>query len=342
MRSQLLLCLLIAAQSGTATAAAGDEPRATVVLIHTANEPAHEPLWQLQLAVEAHLSSLPVAVTTALHDDGEINFVTAREILERQGALSVAWLAADRGSFYTFTPSLGDRAHPHELPAAGEAWATRCEVIASAWLPELEPLFGEAVEEVPPAETPASIPEPAETPQRKLPPFLASVAYLPMPVAGPTIYRSGVGVTAGLRIGTRLELTGEFNLMLPIPLGVPGSDARLARWPLRVNAALLWPVGRFELGGVAAVVLDLWQVRELGYTTGDPAATRLHADAGLSLAGRFRIRALPWLAPYADVGADLFFGADPFTLGEEVLFERGALQLRLVVGVVVVLGASSP
>ncbi len=334
MRVWLLTTLLLVAIAATTNAAA--QSNATVVLIHTADEPAHEPLWQLQLAVEAHFSSLPVVVTTAAYEGEAITVGVAREILEQQGALSAAWLAADRETFHTFTPSLGDRSHPHELPAAGEAWASRCEVFASAWLPELEPLLRAPVEPDQPDELDDLDvePVPPELPSRVGPRGVVSLAYLPMPVDGPLIYRSGVSLGGGVRLGGRVEVAFEFNAMQPIPLGVSGSDARLARYPLRLGAAALWPVGRLELGFVAAFVLELWQVQALGYATEDEAATRLHADPAASLAFRARLPVLPGLAFYADAGGDLFFGADPFTLdgGSLTLFERKVLQPRLAVG----------
>lgn len=315
-------------------------PQHEVLLVATGDVDADEPLQELALAIEAHLSAFPIAVELLAEEiavaESEATWALARE----RDALSVAWLSEDRSTFFILTPALDTQPRSRPVPDTGGGWASRCEVMGAMLASELEPLIAAGVLDTPPQpEEEEEVPEEEEVVEPALPRpptrGVLYIGYLPTWLAGGDQYLNGVAVGGGLRPWTALEITVELDSIQPADLGLEDNDGRLVRVPLRLSAYGMFPMGwsRVDLGLVGALVAELWQVAWLGYDTRDEDATRIHFDPGLSLAVRLRLWPLPWLAPFMDAGVDFFYMPNRYRIGGETILQRDALQPRLVVGV---------
>lgn len=278
---------------------------------------------ELLLAVQAHLSSLDVVIELALLEETEGGDVAMGGATERS-ALCVAWLSPDLASLTLMTPTLGNQVRVRQLPSDDEGWLSRCDVIATVLHSELGALITPVSTEAPPA-------EPEEPRARVVSAVLLSVLWDPYVMSSDGPFLQGVAVGIGIELARRVTFRASMGLVEPVALEL--GDAKLGRWPGRISVAVLLPRERLELELEIGVLLDVWKVLALGYEPADASAGQAHLDAAVAPAGRVRYRVAPWLAPFVEVGADIYPQRRTFAMGDEPLVGRDPALLRVGVGV---------
>lgn len=302
-----------------------------VLILAPADEARSATYIDLQLAVWAHLSARPV--TVVIHGieepiDGEV----ARRVVDETGALSAAWLSDEGRTFCFLTPGLDPRPRVRAVPGDEEPWISRCEVMATVLHADVEQRLVELDE----APTPTPVEEKPSGPAIR---FVAGVGYAPALMSAPGgPFLQGFSIGAGAQIGRHVGFRAGVDLVQSWSLGIPDSDAWLARMPIRLEATFVVPVGRFDLGGNLGSVVEITEVRDLDYEPADERAKVPQVAAGLSGALHARVRILPWLAPFLLVGADLYFADLEWMLSPDVLLRRDPIVLRLTVGVSFLVG----
>ncbi len=286
---------------------------------------------QLLLAVQAHLTSLGVVVEIASFDLTGGSDVALGGATE-QAALCVAWLSTDLDELTLMTPTLGQQVRVRPLPASDEGWLSRCDVIATLLHSELGSLISPAAVDAAADEPPEADPRP-----RISAAVLLSARWAPFVMSSDGPFLQGVAVGAGVEIARRVTFHVSMGLVQPADLELDGS--KLGRWPGRVAVALLIPSERLELELEIGALLDVWKVLSLGYVPADEGAAAAHLDVAIAPAGRIRYRVTPWLAPFLEVGADVYPQRRTFAMGEAVLVARDPALLRVGVGVVFLLEA---
>ncbi len=284
---------------------------------------------QLLLAVQAHVSSLGVIVEIA-SVEGSLDGAVAMAQATEKSALCVAWLSPELDHLTLMTPTLGEQVRVRELPKEGDGWLAKCDVVATLLHSELATLIGPVSV---PTESGVTAPPVAEPPPRKRVPvaMLLSVRWAPFILSSEGPFLQGVAVGAGVEIARRVTVTAGMGVVQPVDLEV--GEARLGRWPGRVAVSLLLPRDNLELELELGVLLDVWRVLELGYAPAEEGAGDTHLDAAVAAAGRVRYRVTPWLAPFIEVGADIYAQRRTFALYDTTLLARDPALLRLGVGV---------
>jgi hypothetical protein len=341
-----------------ATAALGQYRVYTVVVLAPDDGGDHE---QLRHAIESHLSSYPVIVLLVQDgtspEEGGAREAEARDLLVSSQALSVTWVDGEQLSI--LTPALHDRVTTRRVPDAGEGWAARCDAMAAVVLSELTTVFDEGLDAAvaegqsgdggsiePPEDFRLRTPGPetgpgsGRAPPDVVPPpsrlglaLVLSAGYIPVRLSAAAPWVHGGSFGAGLAAGRHLEVDLGLDLTGGVPLGIPGNDGVLVRWPFRLGAMAVLPLGIVVLSGGVGAVIEVWQVRQLGYTPADDTATATRRDVGLTPLFRLRVFVLPYLAPYLEAGADLFFSSNRFVSHGSTVLERAAVVGRLAFGV---------
>ena len=303
-----------------------------MVILAPADEARGAAYIDLQLAVWAHLSARPVTVIIrGLEEplDGEV----ARRVVDETGALSVAWLSDEGRTFRFLTPGLDPRPRTRVIPGDEEPWISRCEVMATVLHADVE----QRLVELDDAPTPTPVEEEPSGPQVW---FVAGVGYAPALMSAPGgPFLQGLGIGAGAQIGRHFGFRAGVDLVQSRALGVPDSNAWLARMPIRLEATGVVPAGRFDLGLNLGGVVEITEVRDLDYEPADERAKVPQVAAGLSGALHARVRVLPWFAPFLLVGADFYFANLEWMLSPDVLLRRDPIVLRLTVGVSFLVGS---
>ena len=356
---RLALISLLGSLVLAATPAAHADVDRSVALLVEIPDRAEQPWEELRRAIESHLS--PHAVDVRLVPlDGREPDVVAREQLVDPAVVAVTWLDQDEQRMLLLVPALGTNETPRAVPGGREGWAARCEVLASILLSELEPLLVgmlgpppvDALEPVvsetePTCRTTESEAEardgfvdlerePDPGPEVDAPPLVRpglGVAYLPVLLSPSTPYRSGIALTGVAWLGRHVEIDVGVDIVQPCPLGLESGRGELARWTLRIAAAGITPAGRLDLGFAVGSVVEFVRVRDLGYAPLDPGALGRRIHGGLLLATRIRVRPVPWIALYAELGADLFFQATVVSGDGAELLRRTPVQPRIALGV---------
>jgi hypothetical protein len=323
----LLLALALGIPSGAVAAP-------SVVLLPA--ELSDDQLDELRGALQAHLSAWQVEVTLA----------------EAESPVAELWLTAD-GHFGILTPALSDEPILRAVPDTGEGWAARCEVMGTVARSVLEPVLAgtlpEAIETLDETDDDGDAPAVApredggiqtRSPARR--PHGAHLAvtagYAPTILSGQGPYLHGATVGLGVGIGRHLEFGAEFALVETADLNVPTSDVALGRWPVRVHAAGIVGSDRLDLALKLGAVIEIWRIRDLDYETVAADLGELQTDAGFTVAARARLKPLPWLAPYAEIGVDLYPSTNRYLYLGNTQLRRSAAQPRVVVGLMVLLG----
>ena len=331
-------------------------------------------LWR---AVQAHLSALPVAVRLMTVDE-PLDDTLALDLARDTNALLVAWLSPDRTRIHHLVPASGEQGQSRDLGAAGELWLDRCQVVAAmlhAELGDLEVLQqaildpadadaaqgeGESTADAedganppgaeaettpsPSAEGTGSAPATVEDGGSPAPTrihLLVSAGYTlfrPSPSAG---FLHGVGLGLGLRVGRHVGVHAGADLGQATPMTLAGGDARIARWPIRLSATGEVSLARLDLTGRAGVLLDVTRVEDLDFSPADAAALDTRLDLGLALGFEARVRILPWLAPFAAIGLDVYPGSRTYELSSQAVAKRGVAVPRLALGATWILGGST-
>lgn len=286
---------------------------------------------QLLLAVQAHLSSLDVVAELAPFDvtaGGDVALGGATE----QAALCVAWLSPELDELTVLTPTLGQQVRVRRLPPGDEGWLSRCDVIATLLHSELGALISHVAADPEPDEPlePAARPRVAAT-------VLLFARWAPFVMSSDGPFLQGVAVGAGVELARRVTFRASMGIVQPADLDLGG--AKLGRWPGRVSVALLIPRENLELELELGALLDVWKVLALGYDPADEEVAGAHLDVAIAPAGRVRYRVTPWLAPFVEVGADIYLQRRTFAMGESVLVARDPALLRVGVGVTFLLEA---
>jgi hypothetical protein len=312
-------------------------------------------------ADEARSVDLEVALRAALSDRGaraeaepvpglpadlSSQMTVARAALASRGALAVVWhdpvharvciLASRWGSEQFLT---------RELPGAGtgfdgDAAAAMVRSVLAPWLtgPSIvarvaaSPARGPADSEP----VPQPPPKPAGPSDEGLPWSVRAsggFAGLMMSHGGPFLTGGTAGLDAG--IGPYFELGAEADFFARVEAHRAGKDIAMERWPLRIHAAGVLPVGPLRAGARAGCVLDFTRIIGL-----DPYL--VHADlertrAGLAVSLFLRYALVPWLEIWLDLGSDLFFKETEFDLAGAEVMHYGAWQPRIAAGLSLVL-----
>ncbi len=337
-----LLCVLSLA---VVTAARAGAPRSLALLAEAPGR-VERPWEDLRRAIEAHLSPHGVEVRIVPLEDREPG-ATAADLSRDPGVVAVVWLDAGDERLWLTVPALGERQDGRDAPDGGEGWTARCEVLASIVLSGLEPLLAGAIFAPPAGPDEADVTEPvADEPVADLEAESGpaagdaprvrvglGVAYLPVWMSAGSPYRSGLAVTALGWFGRHLEVDVGLDLVQPTPLGLESGRGDLGRQMLRAAVVGVVPAGRLDLGFGAGPVIEFVRVRDLGYQPLDPGATDRRMHGGILLLARIRVRPVPWLALYADLGADLYGFETAVVDGDQELLRRAPVQPRIALGV---------
>lgn len=284
---------------------------------------------QLLLAVQAHVSSLGVIVEMA-SVEGSMDGATSLAQATETSALCVAWLSPELDRLTLMTPTLGEQVRVRDLPAEGDGWLARCDVVATLLHSELATLIGPVT--IPTEFGGTATTTEAPAPRKRTPvAMLLSVRWAPFILSSEGPFLQGVAVGAGVEIARRVTVSAGMGVVQPVDLDV--DEARLGRWPGRVAVSVLLPQNSLELELELGVLLDVWRVLDLGYEPAEEGAGDTHLDAAVAAAGRVRYRVTPWLVPFIEVGADIYAQRRTFALYDATLLARDPALLRVGVGV---------
>ena len=281
-------------------------------------------------------SQLAVHEVTALlmPVEGDIDLDQARRAAKLSGALAVAWLTPWQDRLFLYVPALDDQLRQRPLPPPGDGWTTVSQAAATMMASELQPLL--VAVDAPPVEVVAPDEldtEPAPPPRRPADEFSLASGYVMSVLSANGPLLSGAGLRLSWLIRGRAGPHVGLDLAQPARLDL--DEARVVRWPLRIGASVLVALGsRVDLRLSAGAVLDVWHVRGMDYTPDDRRATQPNVDLALGLDGGVRFRALPWLAPFVDVGGVAYFRPLEFQRYGDTLLRRDAVNLRVSIGVV--------
>ena len=336
----VLLLLSIPTRSGLAS----DVIQVVVVAQQLQDESPDRTSDQLRAAIEAHLSTYPTVVTTAR--DVAAPEVVARTWFDR-GAQAAVWLTDD-GRLALLAPALGAATRYRQAPDSGEGWASRCEMIAAMVLSEFEPLLEgrtgyrqpEPVQvetAVPPAppneaervETVASATTTVPSPVR----MWVGASYLPILFSADGPYLNGLGLHGALCIGGAFQIDVAADVVQPAAFEWARGSGTLSRLPLRPGLTVRRSLGKFDVGIHAAAIVEVWRVLTTGYEPADPEAATRRVNGGVTFATRLRARPVPWLAPFVDLGIDLYPIRVGVGVGDLELLHRPRAMLRIAVGI---------
>jgi len=334
---------------GSAETARGDEDGAEEVVearvALVSPETDDEATGSLARALEAHLNALPVVFEVV-----EAATPPIPEILNEVTA--AIWMGEDGESLLVLIPEID--AAPRRVVADEEPgtpiWFTALAAIVysdiSAVIPE--PIREEELP--PPAEEP---PLPAEEEPPPVPKRVTVVTVRPGRFVVPEPLPVWLGLlaayapswpieNASVQHGTRLGLALWFARYAEIDLGVellpsfeidhPEEDARLKRWPLRLFARGLLPLGRFRLTAGVGLLVEISEVSGVGGHLEDGDAGELQAVAGAALAVGARYWPLNWLGITVDGGLDLAADEFRYTFGDQTLVRVRILRPSVSAG----------
>ncbi len=342
--STLGLVLTLVAGGG---ARAAGEP-AAVMVVAAAEDPPGSPAEVLQHAVAASLSPYGVEVQLQRDGRGPLDELAA-EMAGRDEVIAALWLERDDPRLCLRVPALWVGARERPLPRSGDGWAADCHAISAIVLSELEPLLAGRLDDPPqPApggertaasadeEVPEITPSEAEVPVSPAGPEVALVVgagYLPVVIDRGAPYRSGLGLALGVLLGRHLELGAGVDLIQPADVTATLGGGWLARTTVRGVATGWLPLGPAELGLALGAVVERAQVRRLDYDPLDAGALEPRVHGAFTAALRVRVRVLPWLAPFAEGGADLYGTRLSVVDAGSELIGRAPVQPRLAVGI---------
>ncbi len=325
----------------------GAEPIHVMVIGDDAqDEQRDQATIQLWTAIKAHLSVYPTRVTL-IRDDGDPRAAVHASI--EQGAQVVVWLTDD-DRLALFVPAQDGDPRYRPIPASDEGWASRCDLIATMVLSEIDPLLTGKVRLEQPVTQPVDQPvvqpvvqpvpppaadEPADvmaTQTSSIPSLWIGVSYLPVVMSTDGPYVSGLGLHAALIINRTVQIDLSADIVQPASFELAEGTGSLNRLPIRAGATLRYPLGGVDIGLAAAVIAEVWRVQAVGDQPVDPNTTDRSVAGGAMVAAHVHFKPTPWLSPFVVVGVDLYSMRIGIGVGEQELLHRPKAMLRAAVG----------
>jgi hypothetical protein len=333
-----VLAVAIAA-SIFAGAALGEAAHANVVFVARRGDPRGQALW---LAVEAHLSGMPIALELREIDGGGDLADAGRAARTSRDAAAAIWLSdgADTVVFESAEP--GAQAEIIPVPAPGESWAARCAMTGTLIVQRVERL---AAVSPPPRPERASIEAPAAqadqpVPAQAPPGFAPAEAAAPLPAPARA---SHAAIAMRLGIAVPISALSPFLLVgLDIEAVLPLGARRVS---LALDTAYTRPSreGRASAGALTDLGYELtvhevkwsldavWRFYDSGgrfaaYLAGGPLVQLLAARERTSLGDTSSVRG-PGFGGAAAVGAILRMGPGGAVLEARYAYSRNDVRM---------------
>ena len=116
-------------------------------------------------------------------------------------------------------------------------------------------------------------------------------------------WNQGARLDLGIVVGGYLGVRVSYRVLQAVEMDAPDADLSLSRWPLEATLEGILPLGRFDLGLAAGVIIDMTAVRGL---TGSSRDETEIVGAGLAVGIFGRVRLNEWLAAFVEGGVHAF------------------------------------
>jgi len=349
-----VICLITSAPAGSSAQGPADDERPVVLLVTSGLD--GEQAGELIAAVSAHLHDVGAEVRAveppALLGAEAEPLSSARTALEEHGALAAFWWNAETSSLHILTPELGDAPAVKLLTDTDGGWAARCDAMATVIESELVPLLEAAgtaagrdqeqgdlaLESITDLVKPVARPTPGGANDGGTLEVIGAVGWAPalLSTDGPFVHGAHLGV--GLLLLRYVELALGLDLWTRPELPVSGRRIELVQWPVRLTATAQLPLDAWDLGLRFGAVLNTWYLRGLDYSAKDPdgAGPNLSAGVAASLVVRYRVR--EWIAPWIEIGTDLYAVQSRHVYDGETVIKLAYARPRACIGVAFVFG----
>ncbi len=326
------------------------------VVVLVPNDHNRSSARQLHLALKDHLSPLNVEVLALSIDKLPKRLPRQKRMAEKHlkthNALSVVWISNDISRFYIFTPRVKNEPRSELLPSADEGIAARWEAPAAIVYSEVSPLAS-SMNTMPKIE--AVLKEPVDAKAEKEEPsndtrskkassdlgidrVILFFGYAPTLISDEGPFFHTVALGAGLRLGKYLELNLGVDMFGRDTFKIAEYILRYNQWPVRLSATGILPFAKLDLGLKLGASINVWYVEGLSYNLSDSQAKGNHLKGAVIVAPFLRFRATKWIWLFLEVGADLFFKGDEFTLDNKTLLKKSPVVLRMAAGLEVAFG----
>jgi hypothetical protein len=330
------------------------QARTTLVIMSAGQDEAA--MEELRSTVEAYLSDLDVGVrlrvVPRLPSKVAGQLEAARWLSVEEDSVSVVWVEEGTKELLIFVSDRGSqRAMVQSLPQGSEGWGADCDAIAVIVRSVLGPwLEGDP----PPREAPPVAPPPVAAgkgasgagpvvvegdaearPRDGLTRAVAAAGYSPALIDGDRAWVHGAALALGALIGRHLEIDLSLHAFQSIDMEAGGADLRLVRWPVVLSATGLIPIGRFEAGVRAGLIVDVTAVRGIPRGTAPDETTVVQPGLAASFFARVRLNG--WLAAWADGGVDLIRGGRDYLWDGRPVLSYARVQPRFALGLAVLL-----
>jgi len=351
---RLIVAAVLALSTLPGAAGALAVERATLVIMSSdADASAME---ELRSTVEAYLSDLDVGVRLLVEPRLPRTLAdqlgAARAASVAEGSVPVVWVEEGTKELLIFVSDRGSqRVMVQALPHGAEGWEADCDAIAvivrsvlKPWLDGEQPPDEAAPASPPEAEAATSVAAPeggAGDGERRREGGVAravvAAGYSPALLDGDRAWVHGAALAVGVLVGRHIEIDLALHALQTFDMGVRGADLRLARWPVALSATGLIPIGRFEAGVRAGLLIDTTAVRGIPGETAPDDTTIIQPGLAASLFARLRLS--DWLAAWVDGGVDVIRGARDYLWDDRPVLSYARVQPRFALGLAVLLPA---
>lgn len=330
----------------------------TVILVLT--PPSERDIMeQLETALEAHLRDFDVLVQ--LNDGQDLksyndHVAAARQGLDGAGSLSVAiWFDWEKELVFVMVRSQSARGdtsfdehvldRPLPRSAEGEvvidAVASLARSVLTEWL-ELDEdgdMFPEETAQPPLKQEISKTQMEAQTedtPRISHLSYYVAGGYCQLFASFADTLQHGGTLRFGVVLTPYVELGIGMDLLGFIRLSSSTDTIAISRWPLRIRTLGLWPIGRFELGLEASLLLTFSRVH--GLEDEDVVSEIQRVDPAFVTAIMLRYQLVDRLSVFAEVGADIYGVKLEYKMNDEILVRLSSAQLRFAIGLAVIFG----
>jgi hypothetical protein len=140
----------------------------------------------------------------------------------------------------------------------------------------------------------------------------------------------GAAISMGLLLNRYLELDLSVYLFQSFDMDIQGHDVTLERWPVRLGAAGILPLGRLELGLLVGVLADISNLRGLSPDEQPVGHNSLKFAFSPALMIRWHFERR--IALFGSMGVEIFSRDWNYKWGEETRLKYRQIQPSLTIG----------